>query len=129
MRLLLDTQILLWALAEPARLRGPIRDIIVEPANDVFFSAASIWEIAVKTRLGRADFAFRPEQIFRTACEDGFRELPVSAETAALVADLPLHHRDPFDRLLVAQAVAGPFRLYTADAVLAQYSELVTVVS
>jgi PIN domain nuclease of toxin-antitoxin system len=128
MRLLLDTHILLWALDEPARLDWKIRDLLEDPTNEVLFSAASIWEIAIKVRLGRADFPIRPEGIAESALATGFIELPVNAATAARVADLPLHHRDPFDRLLVAQAMAEPARFYTADAKLASYSELVTVI-
>ena len=128
MRLLLDTHLLLWALAEPERLGPVARAVIEAPENEVFFSAASIWEIAIKAALGRTDFPVRPEMIARAAVRTGFTELPVRAEVAAMVADLPPHHRDPFDRLLVAQAVAGPMRLYTADPLLPPYSELVTLV-
>jgi PIN domain nuclease of toxin-antitoxin system len=127
MRLLVDTHLLLWALDEPMRLDEATRDLLEDPANDVLFSAASIWEIAVKVRLGRADFPVRPEAIADSARLTGFIELPVLA-AAARVADLPMHHRDPFDRLLVAQAMTEPARFYTADAILAAYSELVTVI-
>ncbi|MDN3568590.1 type II toxin-antitoxin system VapC family toxin [Paeniroseomonas aquatica] len=127
MRLLLDTHILLWALDKPARLDGGTRALLEDPANEVLFSAASIWEIAIKARLGRADFPVRPDQIAQAARGTGFTELPVRAEAAARVADLPLHHRDPFDRLLVAQAMLEPMRLYTADPLLPPYSELVTL--
>jgi PIN domain nuclease of toxin-antitoxin system len=129
MRLLLDTHLLLWALAEPQQLDVAARTILEEPENEVLFSAASIWEIAIKARLGRTDFAFRPEEILQTALETGFIELPVRARAATLVASLPLHHRDPFDRLLIAQAISEPVRFYTADALLSAYSELVTVLA
>lgn len=128
MRLLLDTHILLWALDEPQRLDQETKDQLEDPANEVLFSAASIWEIAIKVRLGRADFPVRPEVIASSARATGFIELPVRAAVAALVADLPLHHRDPFDRMLVTQALAEPARFYTADSKLAVYSELVVVV-
>lgn len=128
MRLLLDTHLLLWALGDPDRLGTALRDLIEDPANEVLFSAASIWEIAIKAGLGRVDFTVRPEEVTRGAILAGFAELPVRAEAAAQVADLPPHHRDPFDRLLVAQAMAGPLRLYTADPLLPPYSELVTLV-
>lgn len=128
MRLLLDTHILLWALDQPARLDSGTRSMLEDPANEVLFSAASIWEIAIKVRLGRADFPVRPEAIAQAARDTGFTELPVRADAAARVADLALHHRDPFDRLLVAQAMAEPMRLYTADPLLPPYSELVTLV-
>jgi len=128
MRLLLDTHLLLWALAEPEKLASTVRKLIEDPENEVLFSAASIWEVAIKAGLGRADFAVHPEEVARGAAEAGFLELPVRAEAAARVADLPPHHRDPFDRLLVAQAMAGPMRLYTANPLLPPYSELVTLV-
>jgi PIN domain nuclease of toxin-antitoxin system len=128
MRLLLDTHLLLWALADPDRLGIALRDLIENPENEVLFSAASIWEIAIKTGLGRVDFTVRPEEVTRGAILAGFTELPVRAEAAAQVADLPPHHRDPFDRLLVAQAIVGPLRLYTADPLLPPYSELIILV-
>jgi PIN domain nuclease of toxin-antitoxin system len=129
MRLLLDTHVLLWALAEPARLGRAARADIEDSNNQVLFSAASIWEIAIKSALGRADFAVSPVAILAAAIESGFSELPVRSAAAVRVALLPLHHRDPFDRLLVAQAVAEPVMLYTADTTLVEYSELVHVVS
>jgi PIN domain nuclease of toxin-antitoxin system len=128
MRLLLDTHILLWALGEPERLNAETRALLEDPDNEVLFSAASIWEIAIKARLGRADFAVHPEEIVQAACDTGFTELPVRANAAAQVMKLPLHHRDPFDRLLVAQALIEPMRLYTADPLLPPYSELVMLV-
>lgn len=128
MRLLLDTHLLLWALAEPERLDATTRAALEDPDNEVLFSAASLWEIAIKAKLGRPDFTFVPQQILQAALETGFAELPVRSAAAVLVADLPLHHRDPFDRLLVAQAISEPVRLYTADPLLPPYSELVTLV-
>ena len=128
MRLLLDTHILLWALDQPARLDSGTRALLEDPTNEVLFSAASIWEIAIKVRLGRADFPVRPEAIAQAARDTGFTELPVRADAAARVADMPLHHRDPVDRLLVAQAITEPMRLYTADPLLPPYSDLVTLV-
>lgn len=128
MRLLLDTHILIWALGEPRRLPKEVRIALESPDNEVLFSAASIWEIAIKTQIGRANFKASPEEIIAAALESGFAELPVRAEHGARSATLPLHHRDPFDRLLVAQAISEPCRLVTADAVLSPYSELVVVV-
>ena len=115
MRLLLDTHILLWTLDEPERLPVVTRDVIESPDNEVLFSAASVWEIAIRSRLGRSDFQVRPERIASEALETGFIELPVSARIAARVVDLPLYHRDPFDRLLVMQAIAEGARLYTRN--------------
>ena len=128
MRLLLDTHVLLWALNDPACLDGTTCDLLENAANEVLFSAASIWEIAIKARLGRADFAAYPEQVAREARMTGFVELRVSAGAAARVADLPLHHRDAFDRPLVAQAIGEPARLYTVDPLLPRYSELVELI-
>ena len=112
-------------LAEPARLDAKTRDAIESGDTDVLFSAASIWEIAIKGRLGRADFAFDPADIARPALDTGFVELPVGANAAAVVGRLPELHRDPFDRVLVAQAIVEPAILYTADRQLVPYSDLV----
>ena len=125
MRLLLDTHVLLWALASPKQLGKDARAAIENPANEVLFSAASIWEIAIKTSLKKTDFRVSPETITAAAIESGFTELPVYSAAAAYTAKLPAHHRDPFDRLLIAQAVTEPAVFYTADAQLEVYSELV----
>lgn len=125
MRLLLDTHLLIWALIDPDRLSSGMRSILEDPAQDVLFSAASLWEISIKSALGRADFKVSPEDILAAALETGFEELPVRSAAAVKVAALPPHHRDPFDRLLVAQALTEPARLYTANAALEPYSELV----
>jgi PIN domain nuclease of toxin-antitoxin system len=124
-RLLLDTNILLWALIEPARLKPDIRALLEDPANEVLFSAASVWEMSIKAALGRADFRVSPRRIVAEALASGFAELPVRSDAALKVAELAHHHRDPFDRLLVAQAITEPAMLCTADAFLAVYSELV----
>jgi PIN domain nuclease of toxin-antitoxin system len=125
MRILLDTHLLLWAVGKSGRLDPQTADTLSDPSNDVLFSAVSIWEIAIKLRLGRPDFDFSPDAMRRGALRTGFVELPITSSTAATVAALPLLHRDPFDRLLVAQAIAEPAILYTADARLSAYSELV----
>src|SRR5256885_16586634 len=105
MRLLLDTHVLLWALNTPARL-GKARAEIADPANDILFSAASIWEIAIKSSLKRKDFSVAPNTVLSAALTIGFVELPVSSMVAALVAKMQHHHGDPFDRLLVPQAIS-----------------------
>ena len=125
MRVLLDTHVLLWALAEPRRLDAETRATIESGDAEMLFSAASIWEIGIKSSLGRAGFAFDPEEIARAALETGFIELAVRWNAAALVGRLPLLHRDPFDRVLVTQAIVEPATLYTADPQLVPYSELV----
>lgn len=125
MRFLLDTHILLWALVEPERLPKKARILLEDDANEILFSAASIWEVAIKAQAGRIDFPVLPDEIAAAAKETGFMELCVSSKHGAAVRSLPLHHRDPFDRLLVAQAITEPARLLTVDSVLGQYSELV----
>jgi PIN domain nuclease of toxin-antitoxin system len=125
MRLILDTHVLLWALNSPDRLGKAVRSAIEDPGNNVMFSAASIWEIAIKSALKRIDFTITPAEILAAAIQTGFEELPVRAAAAARVAILPAHHHDPFDRLLVAQAITEPAILYTADSQLDVYSELV----
>jgi PIN domain nuclease of toxin-antitoxin system len=124
-RLLLDTHVLLWALGAPKRLGKEARAAIEDPDNEVMFSAASIWEIAIKSALRKGDFVVAPDEILAAAVASGLSELPVRSAAAVHVAKLPPHHRDPFDRLLIAQAVTEPAIFYTADAQLEVYSELV----
>lgn len=126
---LLDTNILLAAVIAPERLPAEVAELLRDPGSTIFFSAASIWEVSVKRSLNRENFAFLPEDIHELALETGFVELPVHAQHCYPVARLPWHHRDPFDRLLIAQAQTLPVRLLTADAVLPNYSELVTLVT
>ena len=128
MNLLLDTQILVWAFSNPSRLDQTTRRAIEDPLNVVFFSAVSIWEIAIKASLKRSDFEADPLVVLQEAIDIGLIELPVTGSTAARVTSLPFHHRDPFDRLLVVQAIETSARLITADRKLAAYSELVHVV-
>jgi PIN domain nuclease of toxin-antitoxin system len=128
MRLLLDTHLLIWALDEPERLGVAIRVIVEGEENEVLFSPASIWEIAIKAANGRLDFAFDPQEVLNAAIQTGFIELPIRSEAAVQVGKLPLYHRDPFDRLLIAQAMIEPVRFYTADTLLPPYSELVTLI-
>ncbi len=125
MRLLLDTHIFLWAVAGDPLLKPATRRFI-ESADEVFVSAASIWEIAIKSRLGKIEADI--DELVAAITQSGFAELPIRAVHAAGVSSLELHHNDPFDRLLVAQAIAEPLKLLTADAMLAHYSELVVLV-
>ena len=125
MRLLLDTHIYIWAVAGNRRLSASARRMIVD-ANDVFVSAASIWEAAIKTGLGKLDAD--PDLLASEIARSGFIELPVRAAHAAMVRKLPDIHRDPFDRLLIAQALVEPLRLLTSDESLAAYSDLVVLV-
>lgn len=128
-RFLLDTNILLAALIAPDTLPSEVQARLSDPGHTVFFSAASIWEIAIKYSLGRDSCNFRPEDIQQLALETGFTELPIVSDHCHPVADLPWHHRDPFDRLLVSQAQAIPAYLLTTDELLAKYSVLVQVVA
>lgn len=126
MNLLLDTHVAVWALASPTQLAEPIRDLIAKPANVVFVSAASVWEIAIKHSLGRRDAppfsASAAIGHFRAA---GFMLLDVTPEHAAAVEKLPDLHGDPFDRLLAAQAISEPLRLVTHDRKVAAYSDAI----
>jgi len=122
MRLLLDTHVLLWALSGSKRLPHDAHELIESAQNEVLFSAASIWEIAVKAQLLRAEFGVDVETIAAAARDTDFDELAISSRHAAGVAALPLHHKDPFDRMLMSQAIVEPARLVTADRALAAYS-------
>jgi PIN domain nuclease of toxin-antitoxin system len=118
MRLLLDTHVFLWAVTGNRRLKPSAREFLSQ-ADAVYVSAASIWEVAVKARLGKIE---ADAMSLSSAIESsGFHELPVSARHAAAVAQLPPHHTDPFDRLLLAQAFFEPLRFVTADGTLAAY--------
>jgi PIN domain nuclease of toxin-antitoxin system len=125
MRLLLDTHIFLWAVQGNASLKPRVRRMM-EAAEQIYVSAASIWEIAIKARLGKIEAS--AVDLVEAIEESGFLELPVRALHAVRVAELPLHHTDPFDRLLISQAMAEPLRLLTVDSVLRQYGDLVTLV-
>jgi PIN domain nuclease of toxin-antitoxin system len=120
-RLLLDTHLLLWAAAQSERLPRAARELLQDNSNDVYYSAASIWEIAIKSSLRRKDFRLDINQLLGTLPEMGLIELPVTAGHAAHVTELPLIHRDPFDRLLIAQSIAEPLTLLTNDSVLDRY--------
>lgn len=124
MRLLLDTHLLLWALAAPSRLPARAQTLVAK--GDIYVSAASIWEISIKSALGK--LVADPREVLAALGPAGFTELPITGEHATRVLDLPPIHRDPFDRLLVAQALAEPMRLLTNDSVLAGYGDIVTVV-
>ena len=125
MRLLLDTHLFLWSVTDSARLSAEARSSILA-ADEVYVSAVSIWEVAIKAGLGRIQGDVR--QLAEAIGGSGFVELPVTALHAATVAELLPHHRDPFDRLLVAQAMTEPLILLTADAALLEYSDLVRLV-
>ncbi len=121
MRILLDTYVMLWCVSADGRLDRSAAALIRDPDNEVFFSAASVWELAIKRALGkiRVDLG----ALMRTLHEDGFSELPVLARHAAEVAALPRHHGDPFDHLLVAQSRVESLQLFTSDKMLARYGD------
>ena len=121
MKLLLDTHILLWAAGEPERLSAAARKLLNNPRNELLFSAASIWEVAIKSVLGKKDFVAEPRLLRRGLIENGYIELPVTSEHAVGIDALPPLHNDPFDRLLLAQALSEGVTLVTRDALLARY--------
>lgn len=130
MRILLDTHIALWAIANDPRLGSMARNLLEDPGNEIFVSAASVWEISIKHALSRG----RPHDvpISGAAAIERFREagcvlLPVTADHAAAVENLPPVHKDPFDRMLVAQAMLEPLRMITRDVRLAAYSATIII--
>lgn len=128
MNLLLDTHVALWAIADSPRLSEKARDMILAPRATVWISAASIWEIAIKHRLGRGDMPISGEDALRHFRAAGYRFLPIEPEHAAAIETLPAHHQDPFDRLLAAQAREEPMRLLTHDPILTRYGDFVVAV-
>ena len=125
MRLLLDTHVLVWCLSGDRKLPPATAELIRNPATDVYFSAVSIWEVAIKSALGkmRAD----ANAILKNLVDEGFKELPVMARHTVATVTLPMHHRDPFDRLLVAQSRLESLRLLTDDKIVALYGEPVVL--
>jgi len=120
-KFLLDTQLLLWAAGQPERLSAAARALLTNPANVLLFSAASLWEIAIKHSLGRADFRVQPRLLRRGLLDNGYVELPITSQHAVSIDGLPSRHKDPFDRLLLAQALTEGITLLTADEQLGQY--------
>ena len=121
MNCLLDTQLLLWAAGEPERLANNVRTLLQNPRTQPHYSAASIWEIAIKNGLARSDFQADPRLLRRGLLENGYIELPVTGAHAAEIDLLPPIHKDPFDRLLVAQCRIEALNLLTTDKVVARY--------
>ncbi len=128
MRILLDTHILLWAAGMPERLRPSARAVIENPENELYFSAASLWEVAIKSGLGRDDFRVDPRLLRRALLENGHQELAISGAHAVAVDLLPTIHGDPFDRILVAQAQIEALTLLTADETVGRYPGAIQVV-
>lgn len=123
MNLLLDTHLLLWAASEPKRLSARARALLLDPANHLVFSSASLWEISIKNGLDRADFNVDPRRLWRMLLVSGYRELPVTSEHTVAVNELPSLHKDPFDRILVAQARVEGLTLLTVDRTVAKYGD------
>jgi PIN domain nuclease of toxin-antitoxin system len=120
-RLLLDTHLLLWTIGTDERLSSQARQLIGDPDNELLFSVASVWEVAIKHGRGRQDFQVDPRLLRRDLLNNGYRELAVTGEHAVAIRELPPLHRDPFDRILVAQSVVEGITLLTSDPRVAQY--------
>lgn len=128
MNLLLDTHVALWAITDHPSLSTPARELILSPRATVWISVASIWEISIKHSLGRGDMPISGDaaiQYFRAA---GYQFLSIEPEHAAAIESLPKHHQDPFDQLLVAQALIEPMRLLTHDNTVARYNDTIVLV-
>jgi len=121
MKLLLDTHLLLWAAGEPKRLSRQARTLIDDPDNELLFSPASLWEVAIKRGLGRKDFKVDARLLRRGLLDNGYRELPIISDHVVATESLPLLHKDPFDRILVAQATIEGITLLTIDSWVSQY--------
>ena len=128
MNLLLDTHVALWAITDSPRLAARARDLISSPRSSVWISAATIWEITIKHGLGRGDMPVSGHDALRYFRDSGYRLLAIEPEHAAAIAELPPYHQDPFDRMLVAQALTEPMRLITHDAMVARYSDSIIAV-
>lgn len=121
MKLLLDTHLLLWAAGEPDRLSTEAHSLLDNLGNELLFSAASIWEVSIKRGLGRKDFGVDPRLLRRGLLDNGYVEVPIRSDHVVAIDSLPKVHKDPFDRVLVAQATVEGITLLTTDSFLAQY--------
>lgn len=125
MNILLDTHVALWAITDSPKLPKKAREMIASPRSTVWISAATVWEIAIEHSLGRGEMPVSSQDALRYFRDSGYRFLPVEPEHAIAVEDLPAHHADPFDRILVAQALVEPMRLITHNRVVALYSDTI----
>jgi PIN domain nuclease of toxin-antitoxin system len=116
-----DTHLLIWSAGQTGRLSPTARWLLADPANKIYFSTVSIWEVAIKARLGRSDFEIDPTEFTQGLIANGFLELPVTRQHALAVYGLPTIHKDPFDRLLIAQAQVEGLTLLTHDDKVALY--------
>jgi PIN domain nuclease of toxin-antitoxin system len=121
MKFLLDTHLLLWAASEPRRLSKQARTLLNNPENELLFSAASLWEVAIKHGLGRDDFKVDTRLLRRGLLDNGYSEVPILSDHVVAVDSLPPIHKDPFDRILVAQATVEGVTLLTIDSLVSQY--------
>jgi PIN domain nuclease of toxin-antitoxin system len=121
MKVLLDTHILLWAAGQPEKLSAEACALLNDPANELLFSAASMWEIVIKQGLGREDFQVAASQVRRGLVDNGYHELSITSDHALAIEALPPLHKDPFDRILIAQAKVEGILLLTSDSLLSQY--------
>ena len=121
MKFLIDTHLLIWAANEPEKLSEKAKALMTNPEHELFFSAASIWEIAIKNGLSRDDFKVDARVLRRGLLDNDYTELPTTSAHAVFVENLPLIHKDPFDRILVAQATVEGITLLTADSTVARY--------
>jgi PIN domain nuclease of toxin-antitoxin system len=128
MRLLLDTHVLLWTVAESRKLSKAARALIGEPDNELTFSSVSLWEVAIKAGRGRNDFRIDVSSLRRSLFDNGYAELPMTGAHAAALVGLPPIHRDPFDRMLAAQAIVEGLTLVTSDPAVAKYPAPVRLV-
>ncbi len=128
MKLLLDTQMSIWSVARTARLSSSARSLLDDPANELLFSTVCIWEVSIKYALGKAGFDVEPRLLRRALLDRGDTELLITSEHAFTLSSLPLIHRDPFDRLLVSQALTEGLTLVTSDSTLAAYGWPVRVI-
>lgn len=123
MNFLLDTHIILWAAGEPEKLTTGMQALITDADNPLFFSPVNLWEISIKTNLGRRDFQVNARQLWRQLLLNGYQELPIASEHTLAIDSLPNIHKDPFDRLLLAQASVEKFHLLTVDKTVMQYGD------
>ncbi len=121
MKLLLDTHLLIWAATGSEQLSTKAYDLISDKQNALFFSVASLWEIAIKSGLGRSDFQIDPNMLRRGLIENGYEEVPITAPHTIAVQSLPARHKDPFDRMLIAVSAVEGFTLLTSDKNVAGY--------
>ena len=121
MKLLLDTHLLLWAAGRPERLSAAAQELLEAEDNELVFSTASLWEVVIKRGLGREDFKVDPRLLRRGLLDNGYSELPIGSEHVVAIDTLPPLHKDPFDRVLIAQALVEGITLLTRDPVVARY--------